>query len=36
MNAVYLEAGNTTSLEALTTLFDAIKLDQALREDALN
>jgi hypothetical protein len=34
MNAVHLEAGNTTSLGAFTALFDAIELDQALREDA--
>jgi hypothetical protein len=34
MNAVHLEAGNTTSLGAPTTPFDAIELDQALREDA--
>jgi hypothetical protein len=34
MNAVYLEAGNTTLLGAPTAPFDAIELDQALREDA--
>jgi hypothetical protein len=34
MNAVYLKAGNTTSLRALTAPFDAIELNQALREDA--
>jgi hypothetical protein len=27
INAVYLEAGNTTSLGALTVSFDAIELD---------
>ena len=36
MKAVYLEAKNTTSLGAPTALFDAIELDQALREDALS
>jgi hypothetical protein len=34
INAVHLEAGNTTSLGAPTAPFDAIELDQALREDA--
>jgi hypothetical protein len=34
MNAVHLEAGNTTSLGAPTAPFDAIELDQALREDS--
>jgi hypothetical protein len=34
INAVHLKAGNTTSLGAPTALFDAIELDQALREDA--
>jgi hypothetical protein len=34
MKAVHLEAENTTSLGAPTAPFDAIELDQALREDA--
>jgi hypothetical protein len=34
MNAVHLEAGNTTSLGAPIAPFDAIELNQALREDA--
>jgi hypothetical protein len=34
INAVHLEAGNTTSLGAPTAPFDTIELDQALREDA--
>ena len=34
MKAVNLEAENTTSLGAPTAPFDAIELDQALREDA--
>jgi hypothetical protein len=35
INAVHLKARNTTLLGALTVLFDVIKLNQALREDAL-
>ena len=34
IKAIYLEAKNTTSLGAPIALFNAIKLDQALREDA--
>jgi hypothetical protein len=34
MKAVYLEAENTTLLGAPIAPFDAIELDQALREDA--
>jgi hypothetical protein len=36
MNAVHLKAGNTTSLGASITLFNAIELNQALKEDALS
>ena len=36
MNAVYLEAGNTTFLGAPTAPFNAIKLDQAVKEDVFS
>jgi hypothetical protein len=35
INTIHLKAENTTSLRAPTALFDAIELDQALKEDAL-
>jgi hypothetical protein len=36
MNTVYLKAKNTTSLGAPIVLFNAIELDQALRENVLS